>query len=319
MRQVEIDERGGPDVLHLVERPDPPVGPGDVVVGVEAAGITFVETQMRSGTFSPPGAPELVFPHVLGNGVEGRVVEGGVDVDPATVGRRVVTATGGRGGYADRVVVDATAPIPVPAGLELGQAVAMLADGRTALAQVRVADISSDDVVLVLAAAGGVGSLLVQLAHDCGATVLAAAGGARKTDLVVELGADSAIDYSSPTWCEWIRDGVGAVDVVFDGVGGALGTLAAGLLRDGGRRVTIGLASGSWASTPDGDERGIVELRGTVDGPDDNRALVVQALDLAAAGRLRAVVGQRFDLDHAADAHRAIEARSTLGKTILVP
>jgi NADPH2:quinone reductase len=319
MRRVEIDELGGPDVLHVVERPDPPLGPGDVAVAVDAAGITFVETQMRAGTFKPPGAPDIEFPHVFGNGVEGRVVDAGSDVDHARIGSRVVTATGGRGGYADRVVIDAAAPIAVPDGLELGQAVAMLADGRTALAQVRVADIGPDDVVLVLAAAGGVGSLLVQRTHEQGATVLGAAGGARKTDLVTALGADNAVDYTSPTWCEWVRDGFGAVDVVFDGVGGELGAAAAGLLRPGGRRVTIGMASGRWAGGPTEADAEIVELRGTVDGPDDNRELVGQALAAAADERWRAIIGQTYDLAHAADAHRAIEARSTIGKTILVP
>jgi NADPH2:quinone reductase len=315
MIQVQIDEFGGPEVLHAVYRPDPLPGPGQVVIGVNAAGITFVETQVRADRFRPPTMADLVLPIVLGNGVEGPIVAVGAGVDPARIGQRVVSATGGTGGYADRVVVDGDTPIPVPDGLARGQSVAMLADGRTALAQIRVAEVKAGERVLVLAAAGGVGSLLVQLAKAAGATVVAAAGGATKAAVAAELGADRTVDYSEPSWA----DAVGDVDVVFDGVGGELGVAAAGLLIDGGKRVTIGMASGVWAQIPVDPTRKIEELRGMPTGPDDNRALVEQALALAAAGELRAIVGQTFDLAHAADAHRAIESRSTIGKTILVP
>src|ERR1700722_1908961 len=136
MHQVQMDEHGAPDVLHLVEVPDAEPGPGQVAVRTAAAGRTFVETQVRAGQPPWPG-PGPALPTVLGNGVEGTIVAAGPDVDQALVGTRVVTATGGLGGYADRVVVDAAEPVPVPEGLARGAAVALLADGRTALALVR--------------------------------------------------------------------------------------------------------------------------------------------------------------------------------------
>ncbi|MGH9280724.1 MAG: alcohol dehydrogenase catalytic domain-containing protein, partial [Acidimicrobiales bacterium] len=121
MRQVQIDRYGGPEVLHLVEDvPDPDPAPGEVVVRTEAAGITFVDTLSRAGRDPRPGPPPPL-PRVLGNGVAGLVD-----------GRRVVTATGGAGGYADRVVVPAEGVIPVPDGVDAASAVALLADGRTA-------------------------------------------------------------------------------------------------------------------------------------------------------------------------------------------
>jgi NADPH2:quinone reductase len=318
MRQVQLDEHGGPDVLHVVETADPPVGPGEVRIDVVAAGITFVETQMRAGTFAPPGAPPIVLPAVLGNGVEGTIAAVGEGVDPARIGQRVVSATGGLGGYRSVVVVPADAPVPVPADLPLGAPLAMLADGRTALAQVRVADLAPDDRVLVLAAAGGVGSLIVQLAVRAGATVVGAASGAAKADVVASLGA-RPLDYAEPGWADRVRADLLAIDVVFDGVGGAVGQDAIDLLDVGGRRVAFGMASGAWVAVAEDDPRGISALRGVVDGPEDNRHLVEEALGLAADGGLRALVGQSFAFEAAADAHRAIESRATVGKTILVP
>lgn len=319
MLQTQIDQFGGPDVLHTVEVADPTPAPGQVLIRVAAAGITFVETQVRGDRFRPPTMADLELPIVLGNGVEGTIAEVGDGIDAARIDERVVSATGGIGGYAELVAVDAGDPIAVPDRLELGQAVAMLADGRTALAQMRVAELQPGERVLVLAAAGGVGTLLVQLAHAAGATVVAAAGGPRKVELAASLGADHAVDYTDPSWTDAVRDQVVGIDVLFDGVGGELAAAATELLVDKGRRVTIGMASGAWARTRDGESRGIAELRGVVSGPDDSRALVEEALAMAADGRLRAIVGQTFDLSLAADAHRAIESRSTIGKTILVP
>lgn len=319
MRQVQLDRFGGPEVLHEVEVGDRRPGRGEVVVQTTAAGITFVETQLRAGR--SPGA-QLSLPAVLGNGVEGVVVQAGDSVDPAILGRRVVTATGGTGGYADRVVVDAGNLIAVADGLRDGDAVALLADGRTALALARAAQITADDVVLITAAAGGVGTLLLQLARTAGArTVVAAAGGDRKLAVARELGADIAVDYRQPGWAEDVRENTGEVDVAFDGVGGDLGRSALGLVHRGGRFVVYGASSGTFTDLRAADDLGVTCIPGyaQVRSPQDNRALVEQALAEAAAGRLRPVIGQRFALSDAADAHAAIEARATVGKTLLIP
>src|SRR5690606_24204104 len=247
MRAVWLREFGGPEVLVPADTPDPVPGPGQALIDVVFANITFVETQVRAGT----GPFPVELPMIPGNGVGGVVAAVGPGVDSGLVGRRVVSGTGGSGGYAERVAVDATALVDVPDGLELDQAVALLADGRTALLLARSAEIRAGQRVLVEAAAGGVGSLLVQLAKNAQATVVAAAGGPRKVEVARELGADVAVDYRQPDWAQRVRQAVGGVDIVFDGVGGAVARSAFGLLDKGGLMLSQALASGAWADVTD--------------------------------------------------------------------
>ncbi|MBF9131937.1 zinc-binding dehydrogenase [Plantactinospora sp. S1510] len=317
MRAVWLTEFGGPEVLLATDRPDPVAGPGQVVVAVEFANITFVETQLRAGKGPGGFRPEL--PVIPGNGVGGLVASVGPGVDPALLGRRVVSGTGGSGGYAERAVVKTEDLIEVPDGLPLDSAVALLADGRTATLLIRTARIRAGERILVEAAAGGVGSLLVQLGAAAGATVVAATGGGRKSELARELGADLAVDYGDPDWTDRVRDAVGAVDVVFDGVGGTVGRAAFELLDRNGRMVSFGLASGTWTDIPDevARQRGATLVRVPRSDPDELRTLTRTALAEARAGRLRPVIGQRFPLERAAEAHAAIESRATVGKTLL--
>jgi NADPH:quinone reductase len=315
MRAVWLRKTGGPEVLAAGDAPDPVAGPGQVLIEVELANVTFVETQLRAGT-----APfSLELPVIPGNGVGGVVAAVGPGVDARLAGRRVVSSMGGSGGYAELAVVDAAEPVEVPAGLGLDAAVALLADGRTAVSLVRAAQPRTGERVLVEAAAGGVGSLLVQLARSEGAEVVAAAGGGRKLELARELGARVAVDYREPDWGERVREECGGVDVVFDGVGGDVARVAFALLAPGGRMVSFGLASGEWAQISEeaAAERGVALVRPGRPSPEEQRALTEAALTEAAAGRLRPVIGQRFALERAADAHAAIEARATLGKTLL--
>ncbi|HEU4947456.1 MAG TPA: zinc-binding dehydrogenase [Kribbella sp.] len=316
MRAVWLKEFGAPEMLVVRQVPDPVAGRGQVVIEVEFANVTFVETQFRAAGAGPVSATPPLIP---GNGVGGVVAEVGEDVDRGLLGRRVVSSLGGTGGYAERAVADAAALIPVPERLAMDQAVALLADGRTAILLARTASVREGDRVLVEAAAGGVGTLLVQLARNAGARVVGLAGGARKVDVVRELGAEVAIDYRVDGWDQRVRDAVGGVDVVFDGVGGAVARSAFGLLEGGGRMLSYGLASGSWMdiSPEEAAERG-VQLLQTQAGLAELRALTAEALRAGAAGRLRPVIGQRYPLDQAAAAHAAIEARTTVGKTLLV-
>jgi NADPH2:quinone reductase len=312
MRAIWLHGFGGPEVLVAGDAEDPVAGPGQALIDVAFANITFVETQFRAtgqGPFS--GA----LPMIPGNGVGGVVAAVGAGADPALVGRRVVSGTGGSGGYAERVAVDAAAPIPVPDGLALDAAVALLADGRTATMLVRAAAPRPGERVLVEAAAGGVGTLLVQLARGAGATVVAAAGGQRKLAVARELGADVGVDYGADGW----TDRVGPLDVVFDGVGGDVARAAFGCLRRGGRMVSFGLASGAWADVPDAEAEaaGVTLVRPARPAPETMRADTERALAEAAAGRLRPLIGQRFPLARAADAHAAIQSRATVGKTLL--
>lgn len=269
------------------------------------------------GQAGHPGPAVDGSPFVPGNGVGGVVTASGPGVDPGLVGRRVVTTTGGVGGYAEAVAAAASVLVDVPAEVSTEDAVVLLADGRTAMALAEAAALRAGERVLVEAAAGGVGSLLVQLARNAGATVVAGAGGAEKLALAKELGATVGVDYRHPGWADEVRAAVGGVDVVFDGVGGTIGRSAFDLVDDGGRMFVFGLASGSFTDVRDG-ERGVTVTRGLALPPERMPELTRAALAEAAAGRLRPVIGQWFALARAADAHTTIEARATLGKTLLV-
>jgi NADPH:quinone reductase len=258
LRAVVLRQFGPPVELVAAEVPDPVPGPGQALIEVEIVNVTFVETQVRAGRpLNPAMAPRL--PAVLGNGVGGVVAAVGERADPALVGRRVISSTGGSGAYAERVAVDAAGLIPVPDELGLAEAAAPRA-GET---------------VLVEAAAGGVGSLLLQLARNAGARVVAAAGGGRKLSLAAELGAGVTVDYNEPGWAEQVRPRVGGVDVVFDGVGGRVGREAFDLLRAGGRFCAFGMASGAFTRIPDGEDarRGVTVIRGAPVTPEELREL----------------------------------------------
>ena len=313
MRAVVIREFGPPGVLEPAEVAEVRAGPDEVVIDVEFANVTFVETQVRAGR--PPHPSMLpVLPAILGNGVGGTVG----DASPWS-GLRVVASLNGRGGYAERAVATASALIRVPEELAMRDAVALLADGRTALALAGHAELGAGETVLVEAAGGGVGTLLVQIARRAGARVVALASQPRKLALARDLGADVTVDYSQDGWERQVRALAGEVDVVFDGVGGDIGLAAFGLLRAGGRFCPFGMASGSFAPvTPDlAQASQVIVRRGAGASPDELAELARTALAEAAAGRLRPVVGQEFELADAARAHAAIETRQTVGKTLL--
>jgi NADPH2:quinone reductase len=322
MRQIQLDAPGPPEVLHVVEVDAPVPGRGEVLVHTDAAAITFIETQVRAGRSMRPGAEPLALPAVLGNGVEGTIAAVGDGVDGSLIGTRVVTATGGMGGYAEQVVVPVGDPIPVPAGLATGEAAALLADGRTALGLVRAAEPVPGDRVVITGAGGGVGTLLVQLVAQAGvASIVALASSEAKRALALGLGATVAVDPTASGWPDRVAASIGTATLVFDGVSGATGLALAELTEPGGRIVRFGAASGEWADGSAAEARGVRTVfgLGAIASPADNRALVVDALDRAASGSLRVTIGQRFPFDQAAQAHAAIESRATIGKTLLIP
>ena len=307
MRAVVVREFGPPQVLEPAEVAEPRPGPGEVVIEVEYANVTFVETQVRAG--KPPHPSMLpALPAILGNGVGGTVS-----------GRRVVASLNGTGGYAQHVAVAAGQLVEVPAGMAVRDAVALLADGRTALALTGRAALRAGETVLVEAAAGGVGTLLVQLARQAGARVVALAGEPRKLAIARDLGADLTVDYRQDDWVRQVRQVAGEVDVVFDGVGGDIGLAAFGLLGAGGRFCPFGMASGSFApvSAELAQAHRVTVRPGAPASAEELLELVRTVLAEAAAGRIRPVIGQEYGLAEAAAAHAAIEARQTVGKTLL--
>ena len=322
MRVVQAMRFGGPDVLVPGEAPDPVAGAGQVVVDVAVAGITFVETQIRRGVDKWHAKPRL--PYVPGGLVAGHVSSVGARVDPAWLGLRVIAGTGETGGFAERAVAEVQELFPVPDGLGLPEAIALHSDGSTAQGLIEKANIGLGDWVLVEAAAGGVGSLLVQLARAAGARVLGAARGTRKLDLIRELGADAAVDYSEPTWTKRVLEVTGGAgpDVVFDGVGGQIGRAAFEVTARGGRFSVHGASSGEATLIDPAEARfkgvDVIGIEQLFDfGPNMVR-WAEQMMSQAAAGLVRPVIGQTFPLERAADAHAAIENRTAVGKTLLL-
>jgi NADPH:quinone reductase len=320
MRVIEVVRFGGPEVLTVREAPDPTPGAGEAVIDAVVADVLWVETMIRQGkgepyfTMRPPYRP--------GVGVAGTVSAVGDGVDPAWVGRRALARSGEHGGYVERALVPAENLIAVPDAVELIDAAALLHDGVTAYALADIVQIKPGDRVLVTAAGGGLGVLLVQLAHAAEAYVVAAARGAEKLERIRRLGADTVVDYSAPDWIDQVRTATDRLDVVLDGAGGAYGRAAFDLVVPGGRFSAHGTPSGEFAA-PDPAEAqargitatGIADVQLT---PDQFRRYAEQALAGAAAGRITPLIGQTFPLERAADAHAGIESRTAVGKTLLL-
>jgi len=323
---IRLHAFGPPENLRYEELPDPAPGADQVRIAVEVAGVHLIDTAIRRGvTGGPFPLPDL--PTIPGREVAGAVDAVGPGVDVGWVGRRVVAHLGmGGGGYAERAVAGAGALHEIPEGMAADAAVAMIGTGRTAVGILELAAITEEDAVLVTAAAGGLGSLFVQAARNAGAVVVGAAGGPAKTERVRALGATAAVDYLRPDWSDRTREALGdrPVSVVLDGVGGALGRSAMELLGVGGRLILFGWASGepTQVTTRDLVARGLTAswaIPRLLQRPNGLRELETEALAEAAARRLVPLIGEPFPLAEAAAAHAALEARATVGKTLLVP
>ncbi|MGH8876007.1 MAG: alcohol dehydrogenase catalytic domain-containing protein, partial [Stackebrandtia sp.] len=219
MHAVRQYEFGPAENLRYETVDDPAPGPGQVRIAVKASGVHLIETYLRGGTpVGPHPLPQL--PMTPGGEVAGVVDAVGPGADESLLGKRVVASLTGTGGYAELAVTEGSALHVLPDELDFPAAVAMVTTGTTAMAVLEVAELTGEDVVLVTAAAGGIGALLVQAAHRKGATVVAAAGGAAKVVRAAELGANLAIDYKMDNWAGTVADKLDGrkVTVVLDGV-----------------------------------------------------------------------------------------------------
>ncbi|MFI1363153.1 zinc-binding dehydrogenase [Streptomyces griseochromogenes] len=327
MHAVRLYAFGPAENLTYEETEDPVPGPGEVRIAVAAAGVHLLDTALREGQRGPLPEPP-VLPTVPGREVAGVVDALGDGTDGAWLGKRVVAHLGfAPGGYAGLAVTGAERLHEIPESLDFAEAVAMIGTGRTALGIVSFAEPGEDDVVVVPAAAGGIGTLLVQYAKNAGAMVVGLAGGPEKTARVRANGADLAVDYTGSGWPAEVRARLGAREkgyatIVYDGVGGDIAREAVALLGPGGRHLVFG-----WSAEGIGEDRqgyfaeGVSE---SVLGPamlqraGGLRALELRALTEAGAGRLRPAV-TRFPLAEAARAHRALQTRGTTGKVVLEP
>ncbi|MFI0975750.1 zinc-binding dehydrogenase [Streptomyces sp. NPDC021093] len=335
MHAIRLHAFGPAANLTYEEVPDPTPGPGQVRIEVEASGVHFIETTLRRGNGIGPHDPPPL-PHSPGAEAAGIVAEVGPGVDAEWLGRRVVAELAADGGYAEQAIAAADDLHPVPDHLDAATAVAMITTGATTQGLLHAARLTASDVVLVMSAAGGVGSLLVQEARRAGATVVGVAGGPAKVRHVRELGADVAVDYRDTDWPDQVHRALRAlaaaphggthgdiVTVVLDGVGGTAGRAALELLGPGGRFLLHGWASGTPTAltTEDLVARGLTAiwaLGPAMLPPGGHRELQSRALHRAATAGLTPLLS-RFPLAKAADAHAALESRGAMGKVVLLP
>ncbi|MFF0017690.1 zinc-binding dehydrogenase [Streptomyces sp. NPDC005374] len=329
MHAIRLHSFGPAGNLTYESTDDPLPGPGQVRIAVRAAGVHLLDTALREGRQGPLPKPTAL-PTIPGREVAGTVEFLGDGVAALWLGKRVVAHLGfAPGGYAELAVTEVERVHEIPGNLDFAQAVAMIGTGRTAMGILQFTELGPDSVVVIPAAAGGIGTLLVQYAKNAGATVIGLAGGPQKVRLTEKNGADLAVDYTDPAWPDAVRAFLGgrSVTVVFDGVGGKVARACVGLLgheNRTGRHIVFG-----WSGEGIHDGRpylveglseqvlGPVMMR-KAGGPDPIRTLELRALTEAAAGRLTPAV-QRFPLADAAAAHRALETRGTTGKVVLEP
>jgi NADPH2:quinone reductase len=326
LHAIRLHEFGPADNLRYEEVDDPRPASGQVRIAVRAAGVHLVDTTIRSGTSGGPfPLPDL--PAIPGREVAGVVDAVGDAVDGSWLGARVVAHLGqASGGYAELAVVGEGSLHRLPDNVSDEVAVAMIGTGRTTMAILDVAELTADDVVLVTAAAGGIGSLAIQAVGHVGATAVGVAGGPAKVGRVRDAGAAIGVDYDGPDWVDEVRSALDgrSVTVALDGVGGAIGRGALELLGVGGRLVLFGFSSGEPTPLSAGDlfQRGISATAAIgarmMSRPGGLRDFEDRALAAAASGELVPVV-EPFALADAAAAHAALETRATVGKVVLVP
>ncbi|MGA7272536.1 MAG: quinone oxidoreductase [Acidimicrobiia bacterium] len=322
MHAIQIASTGGPEVLDFVDIPAPEVFPGHLLVEVEAAGLNYIDTYHRRGLYP------VELPLVPGMEGAGTVTAVGPGAEGISVGDRVAW-TDVLGSYAEIVSVPADRAVQVPDDIDSSTAAAVMLQGITAHYLARSTySLAAGERCLIHAGAGGVGRLLIQMAKSLGAVVFTTVGSPEKVEVASSAGADYVIDYRHSSFDDQIREIAGErpFDVVYDGVGAATFAQGLELLRPRGMMVTFGNASGPVEPVAPLEltRQGSLYLTRPTLGHyiADHAELVRRANDLfewIGAGRLEVLVGATYPLADAARAHRALEGRATIGKTLLVP
>ncbi|MFD7904937.1 zinc-binding alcohol dehydrogenase family protein [Kitasatospora sp. NPDC059722] len=317
---MRYERFGGPEVLVEADVPTPVAGPGETLVQVDAAGVNFGDIKQIAGEHTDgPYAPQGPLPRVPGMEVVGRTA----------AGRRVLGYVR-QGGYAAQAVVADRDLIALPENVSEGKALAVLVQGLTAWHLLRsVARIRPGESVVVHAAAGGTGSLVVQLAREFGAgRIIATASSDDKRAFALEAGADAAIDGDAEGYRERILDANHGrpVDIILDAIGGSVLDSALDTLGYLGRLVTYGASSRQPASAIPPSRLAVDSI--TVAGfwlvpllarDGAGSVALAELLDLTARSRLRPLVGAEYDLSRARDAHENLLGRRSKGKLVLRP
>jgi putative PIG3 family NAD(P)H quinone oxidoreductase len=323
MRAITIPQPGEADALVPAEVPDPTAGPGQVLVDVVAAGVNRADVMQRKGFYPPPpGASELP-----GLEISGRIAALGEGVEGWQVGDEVCALLDG-GGYAEQAVVPATQLLPVPEGVSVEDAAGLPEVTCTVWSNVfMTANLQPGQVLLVHGGSSGIGTMAIQLAKQVGARVAVTAGTSDKLDFCRDLGADILVNYRDEDFVAKVREateGHGA-DVILDNMGAKYLERNVDLLAVNGRLVTIGLMGGRKGELDMGKllaKRAAVIATSLRARPAAEKAAIVAAVrehvwPLVESGAVRPVIHSRHPLEHAADAHREMEASTHMGKILL--
>ncbi|MEW9308397.1 quinone oxidoreductase family protein [Labrys neptuniae] len=325
MQAIRLSRFGAPDVLEPVELSVPAPGKGEALIRMQAAGVNYFEVLMRQDRYAvTPGLPMVMGVEVAG--VVEALGPGAAGPSPGTRVAAPLFAMGRAGGYAQFALVDAALLVPLPEDLSFEAATALMVQGLTALHLLRRSPPAGKSI-LVNAATGGVGSLLVQLARNAGARqVIAAAGSPEKLDLARSLGADAGVDYRSAGWVDQVLAATqgGGVDIVYDLVGGAQTGACLEALAPSGELVCAAMGRFELGRP---EIEALLGRNQSVKGfallpllaPDTLRADLGDLFAQAEAGSLEVTIGGRFPLAQAAEAHESVQSRRSMGKVVLIP
>ena len=313
MKAIQISAFGGPEVMQYVDLPDPIAAESEIVLEVTAVGINYADTHQTENSYLSPQTLPLV---------------PGIEVTGIHEGKRYLASVSS-GGYAQKAIAQKAALIPIPDQVTDQEALCMLVQGSTAWHLLRtMGSVKLGQTVVVHAAAGGVGTIAIQLAKLWGARVIAVTSTQSKIDLAKSLGADEVVDAHEPELSKALRaaNGGRGVDLILEMVGGTTFDQSLLALGNFGKLITFGMASRT-APTPI-HPGSLMHGSKTVSGfwlancfgkKELMSDVITELFELVADGKLRPIIGATFPLSKAADAHRAMLARATTGKIALDP
>ncbi|MGG3561133.1 NADPH:quinone oxidoreductase family protein [Neobacillus rhizosphaerae] len=324
MKAVQLKEYGGPEVLNLVDI-DKPVPKGhEVLIEIKAIGVNYADTARREGQY----VVKTPLPFIPGAEIAGIVAEVGEKVTKVKPGTRIVTLIES-GGYAEFAIADERALIPIPEHLDFHTAVALPLQGLSAYHILKtMGRLEKGESVLVHAAAGGVGTIAVQLAKLFGAgKIIATASSDEKLALAREMGADVLINYTEPDWEQQVLDATGGrgVNVALEMVGGEVFNKTVRCLATFGRLVIFGAASGEqsrfYPSSLMARNQSVIGffLPQIMRKQELLQPSLVELLTYLGEGKLELTIGGVFPLEEAAQVHTLLQSRKTQGKLILEP
>jgi NADPH2:quinone reductase len=322
MKAIQVNEPGGAEQLHLHECVIPQYGPDDVLVQIKAAGLNYIDIYIRTGLYKPPA-----YPYVPGKEGSGIITEVGENVRHFKVGDRVAFCTSGSGTYAEFTAIPANQIVRIPEQLSFDMAAAVMLQGSTAYYLSHLTFLlDKRHTILIHAGAGGVGLLLIQMAKMLGAKVITTVSTENKAELAKSAGADYVINYTKESFYESVMkytDKKG-VNVVYDAVGKTTFDDSLRVLSTRGLLVSYGQASGPVAPF---ELRKLAEKSLYITRPSLHNYTLTQAelnditsavFDMILQNKLKVTIGQRYPLSEAGKAQAELEARNTVGKSILV-